>query len=161
MKALTRLRRRRREKGVAAVEMAGFLLLALPLLTAPLFLAIYFWHYTAIQKAAQNSARFLANVPVREMNSFTLAGYAESITQAIANDGASDLLRGDQFRVDIDCDVSTDPESQEWLSCGDGVPAQVRVVVRMRLFDDVFSSMDTGDRGLQVKAESRMRYVGN
>jgi Flp pilus assembly protein TadG len=102
MKPLTRLGRRCREKGVAAVEMAGFLMVALPLLTAPLFLAIYFWHYTAVQKAAQNSASFLATVPVREMNSFTLAGYAQSITQAIANDGTSDLLLGDQYRVDIE-----------------------------------------------------------
>jgi Flp pilus assembly protein TadG len=161
MKPLTRLGRRCREKGVAAVEMAGFLMVALPLLTAPLFLAIYFWHYTAVQKAAQNSARFLANVPVREMNAATLAGYAETITRQIVDDGTLDLLRGTQYIVDVDCDMSTDPDSQEWVTCGDGAPSQVRVMIRMRLFDDVFSSMDTGDRGLQVKAESRMRYVGN
>jgi Flp pilus assembly protein TadG len=161
MKPLARLSRSCREKGVAAVEMAGFLMLALPLLTAPLFLAIYFWHYTAVQKAAQDSARFLATVSVREMTAATLAGYAETITRQIVDDATLDLLRGNQYIVDIDCDMSTDPDSPEWLTCGDGPPAQVRVVVRMRLFDDVFGTVDTGDNGLQVKAESRMRYVGN
>jgi Flp pilus assembly protein TadG len=161
MKPLARLARSCHEKGVAAVEMAGFLLLALPLLTAPLFLAIYFWHYTAVQKAAQDSARFLATVSVREMSTPTFARYAETITQAIVDDATSDLLLGSYYLVDIECDMSTDPASQDWLTCGDGPPAQVRVVVRLRLFDDVFGTVDTGDRGLQVKAESRMRYVGN
>lgn len=154
------LKKTRREKGAAAVEMAFFFLFALPLLTAPLFLAIYMWHYTALQKAAQNSAAFLAALPMREMKSVPLSGYARSIAQQIADDGTSDLLRGTQYLVDIQCDVSTDPDSSEWLACGDGVPAQIKVVVRLRLFDNIFHTYNTGDSGWLVKADARSRYVG-
>jgi hypothetical protein len=150
----------RLQQGVAAVEMAFFLLFAVSLLTAPLFLAMYMWYYSALEKAAQNGAAFLATIPAREMKSAQLSGYAKEITEQIANDGTSDLLRGSQYLVDIQCDVSTDPDSSEWLTCGDGVPAQVKVVVRLRLFDTVFHTDNTGDSGWLVKADARSRYVG-
>jgi Flp pilus assembly protein TadG len=148
-----------RQKGVAAVEMAGFMLLALPLLTSAVFLAIYMWHYTAITKASQNAAAFLSILPVHEMKSYATADQATAISRLIANDGTSDLLRDPQYRVQFACNMSF-TETAQWEDCGAGEPSQVRVIVSMRLFDDIFQGMSTGDNGLLVRAEFIQPYVG-
>jgi Flp pilus assembly protein TadG len=161
MKSLKRLRRRRTESGTAALELAAFMLFAIPLLTAPFLIAIYFWHYTAAQKAAQGAAQYLATVSAREMKSAALAGYANTIIKQIADDGTSDLIPNSHYIVDIDCDMATGSSGSDWVNCGDGPPSQVRVIVRMRLMFTRFGDVDTSENGLPIRAEARMRYVGN
>lgn len=141
-----------RERGAAAVEMAIVMPFLLSMLIAPFFLAVYFWHYSAVYKTAYSGARFLSTVSVREMNSPELSEAMEARIQRIINDGLSDLHPAALPLVDIDCDGMT---------CGDGPPQEVLVRVRLRLFDDYFRNFYTGDRGLLIQAAVRMRYVGN
>lgn len=83
---------------------------------------------------------------------YAASDQATAISRYIANDGTSDLLRDPQYRVQFACNMSV-PDSPSWEDCGAGEPSQVRVIVSMRLFDDIFQSMNTGDNGLLVRAE--------
>jgi len=143
---------RPRERGAAAVEMAIIMPVLLSMLIAPFFLAVYFWHYSAVYKTAYSGARFLSTVSVREMNSPELSEAMEARIQRIIDDGLADLHPAARPLVDIDCDGMT---------CGDGPPQEVLVRVRLRIFDSYFGNFYTGDRGLLIQAAVRMRYVGN
>lgn len=142
----------RNESGAAALELALILPLLIAFLTIPLFFGIYFWHYTVVQKSAQNAVRFMASVPVREIKSVTTAKYARDIAEAMVQEGIADLIPATTPIIDIQCDG---------LTCGDGVPGNVRVVVRLRLKDHFFHLVDTGDDGWPVRADVSMRYAGN
>jgi hypothetical protein len=140
------------QTGAAAVELALILPILVALLTLPLFFGIYFWHYTAVHKSAQNAVRFMASVPVKDIKSVTNARYAKDIAEAMVLEGIADLIPAATPIVDVQCDG---------LTCGDGVPATVRVVVRLRLRDNFFHLVDTGDDGWPVRADVSMRYAGN
>lgn len=162
MKPFRLLKRPNATRGAAALELAVFFLFAISFLAMPLSVALYFWHYSAIQKAAQNSAAYLATVSAEEMKSYDLAAYAETMTRQIANDATADLIPSTAYRVYVECDLSAGLNSNDWLICGDSsLPSQVRVVIRMRLSNSLFNMLDGGDSGLLIRAESRMRYVGN
>lgn len=139
------------QAGVAAVELAIMLPLLVTLLTAPFFVAVYFWHYSAIHKTSYSAARFLALVPARTMTSPELAQQAELRARELIADGLSDLHPASTPIVTVLCDG---------LSCGDGPPQEVSVDVRVRLKDSFFFDVYTGDRGLLMQASVRMRYGG-
>lgn len=142
---------RLRERGAAAVEMAILMPVLLSMLVAPFFLAVYFWHYSAIYKTACSGARFLSTVSVREMNSPELSEAMAAQVQKLIDEGLADLHPAARPLVDIHCDGMT---------CGDGPPREVLVRIRLRLFDNYFGNFYTGDRGLLIQAVVRMRYVG-
>ena len=50
----------RRQRGIAAVELALVLPVLFILVMFPLYLGRVYWHYTAIQYAAQDAARYLS-----------------------------------------------------------------------------------------------------
>lgn len=142
----------RRQRGVAAVEMAIIMPVLIVMLIAPFFLAIYFWHYSAIYKTAYSGARFLSTVSAHELTSPELSEVMEDQVRKIISDGLSDLHPAARPLVEVQCDGMT---------CGDGPPQEVLVRVRLRLLDEYFGSFYTGDRGLLIQATVRMRYVGN
>ena len=152
MKRIITLPVRRRQRGSAALEMAFVMPGLLAMLIVPFFLAVYFWHYSAIYKTAYSGARFLSTVPVREMTSPELSGAMEGEVRKIIADGLGDLHPAAQALIDVQCDG---------MRCGDGPPQEVLVRVRMRLGDTYFGNVYTGDRGLLIQAAVRMRYVGN
>lgn len=141
-----------RERGAAAVEMAIIMPVLLSLLTVPFFMAVYFWHYSAIYKTAYSGARFLSTVSVREMNSPELSEAVEDQVRDIISEGIEDLHPAARPLVDVHCDGMT---------CGDGPPKEVLVRIRLRLADNYFGEFYTGDRGLLVEAAVTMRYAGN
>src|SRR3954467_9708660 len=57
----------RKERGVAAVEFAILLPILIALLSLPVFFARVCMHYSVAQKAAQNSAMYIATIPYVEM----------------------------------------------------------------------------------------------
>lgn len=150
-------RRYRHERGVAAVELGLMLPILLALLTIPLFVSIYFWHYTAAQKAAHHAARYISTISIQEMRSGTLANAASAIASEIAAKEIAELnLAAGPPIVEVYCDrvrctgVGTRP-----------LPQTVFVSVRMDMFDQIFGVVDTGRYGLPITVEVELPYVGN
>lgn len=151
-----KLRSQRRQRGVAAIELALILPILLTLLTFPFFYARCFWHYTVAQKAAQDAARYMATVPLAEMRSKTLAGAAQQIAEEIAKREIAELTPGKTFDPpQITCDG---------LTCGNSTgktPSKVRAYISFGMADTMFGVVDTGRYGLLITADVTMRYAGN
>jgi Flp pilus assembly protein TadG len=152
--------RRRAEKGSVAVETVLCLPLLILFLVVPLFLARAFWYYSVAQKAAHDSARFLANASQVEMvvpdgshdEDLPIAALAEAIAHAELDEIKPALVRS---TVTITCDLD---------ACGDQVPQTVRASVRLRFSDDLFGAFTSeyfGEDPLLLEARVTMRYVGN
>ncbi|WLI91406.1 pilus assembly protein [Massilia sp. R2A-15] len=152
-----RASRHRRQQGVAAVELAFLLPILLIFFTVPLFFSVYFWHYTAAQKAAQHAARYLSTISAQEMRSATLATAAGATASTIAQTVTSELHMGAApATVEVYCGrvrctgVGSRP-----------LPDTVFVSVRLDMFDQFFGAVETGRYGWPVTAEVEMSYVGN
>jgi Flp pilus assembly protein TadG len=145
----------RKERGVAAVELALIFPVLLIFLLFPIFFGRVYWHYTVAQKAAQDAARYMSSVPAQEMRSRTLsqaaANVAIDITRAELAELAPGSVIGDAV---IQCGT---------LPCGSRtglVPATVRVVVTFKIFDTFFGVVDTGRYGWDITADITMNYAG-
>jgi Flp pilus assembly protein TadG len=150
---------RRTEQGSVAVEAAIVLPVLILFLAAPLFFARVFWYYSVAQKAAHDGARFLSQATRMEIQASTsgvepgVAALARSIANTEVNDIRSQLVGAS---ATAQCDgVSCD---------GLSIPATVRVVVRLRVRDDILGLMTDqyyGEDGLLLTADVTMRYAGN
>lgn len=148
---------KRRQKGVAAVELALLTPILLALLTMALFLAIYCWHYTAAQKAAQSAARYLSTISVQEMRADNLASAAEAIALQIATTQVAELnLAASAPAVEVYCGRG------RCIGVGSrALPQSVSVLIRMNMFDEILGGIDAGRYGLPITAEVVLPYVGN
>lgn len=135
-------RHQQRSQGIVAVECALMLPIFVLLLSAVLFFGKVFWHYTVLQKAAQDAASFLARVSVEDIRApnsgleIPIAGVA----RAIASDEIQDLLPADNnTTISILCNG---------LFCG-GIttPTAITVVIEANMTDPLLSSI-LGDYGL-------------
>lgn len=151
---------KRTEKGSIAVETIFCLPLLILFLVVPLFLARIFWYYSVAQKAAHDSATFLAKAPLTEMIAadgsngapLPVALLAESIAHAELDEIKPGLVR---YTVSALCDGDV---------CGDEVPQTVRVSVRLRMRDEIFPAFTTelfGEDPLLLEGRVTMRYVGD
>lgn len=148
---------RRRQDGVAAVELALLLPILLVFLTIPIFYARAFWHYTVAQKAAQDATRYLATVPASEMMSKPLATAAGNLAIEIAKREMAELSPGSEILEPLAfCDT---------VVCGfkaaGTVPTTVRIYIQFGMYDQLFGSVDVGWDGLPITADITMNYVGN
>ena len=147
----------RRQRGIAAVELALVLPVLLVLLAMPLMFGRVFWHYTVAQKAAQDGVRYLATIPLSEMRSPLKVAYSVAVAQAIVDQELAGLNPGeDAIAVSINCDGVT---------CnGLVVPSAVSIQVQMRVYD-IFIAEYTrsaiGSEGMVLTAMARMRYAPN
>lgn len=146
---------RRLQRGIAAIELALILPVVLISLTIPLFLGRVFWHYTVAQKAAHDAARYLSGVSVIEMATPARISKVVAVAQAIVAAEMSDLNPGPYApAVGIQCDG---------IPCdGFSIPATVRVIVRMPIYDTIFPAFTSefiGTDGLLLTADVTMRYV--
>jgi Flp pilus assembly protein TadG len=154
--AFNKSRRRGAESGNAAVECALILPILLLFLTFPFFYAKCFWHYTAAQKAAQDSARYLSSIPPQHMRSRVLAEEAARLTAKIANLELAELDPGkypptvEVFCGNSSCNgVGTRP-----------LPTTIRVLIKIDMYDTIFGTLDTGRYGVPITADATMSYVG-
>lgn len=146
---------RRRQSGIATIELAIIVPVMLLFLTVPLFFGRVFWHYTVAQKAAHDAARYLSGVALSQMTAPLHIGHEVAVAQAIAAAEMSDLNPGPYPPVvTILCDG---------ITCdGFVAPSVVRVVVRMRMYDWIFPAFTSdisGASGLLLTADTTMRYV--
>jgi hypothetical protein len=142
-----------RQRGVAAIELAILLPILLIGLASLVLLAQYMWHYTVVNRAAQDAARFMSTIPRTEMNSRILAGRASDVATEIVRRELSDLAPEDELGDPIiDCDTD---------DCGfqAGIPHTVRVAVTFDFYDRIFQTY-LGPRGLTITANVTMNYVG-
>lgn len=96
-----------RQRGIAAVELALVLPLMVLLLAFPLFLGRVFWHYTVIQHAVQDAARYLSKAPVSEMSNSTRAIAVAAVADAIIAEELAELAPGAvPYSARISCDVA-------------------------------------------------------
>ena len=154
--------RRRRERGIAAVEAAVAMVLLILCLAVPLFLARIFWYYSVAQKAAHDAARFLSTASRVEMltlgpgfeGAAPIADVARDIVLAEIAEIRPQL---DAWAIDVQCDLT---------SCGMTVPKSVRVQVRIRIHDAILPAItdeffyNQGNRAVNMTANVTMNYVG-
>ena len=140
-----------RSRGIAAVEFALVLPLLLMLLVFPLYFGRLFWHYAAIQKAAQNSARYLSTVPLHAMKSPTKISHVVQLTNTIVQQHLAELNPGAYPpSVTIQCDG---------ITCnGFTAPANVRVVV-VASVEDIFFP-DVSGMTILLTADASSPYLG-
>lgn len=124
-----------RQRGIAAVELAIVLPVLVLMLVMPLYLGRVFWHYTVIQNAAHDAARYLSKIPASEMNNPTRGPAAVAVADAIVAEELAEVAPG-EFRYTL------------LISCGGfecagySRPAEVRVAIEMILEDIFFPSLN-------------------
>lgn len=145
-----------RHRGAAAVEMAVILPVMMLLLAFPLLFGRMFWHYATIQSAAHDAATYLSRVPIAEMTSSARGSRAADLAHDIVTAETAELSPGGDYPVSIS--VLCDGES-----CDIGVPVNISVGVRVRMYDPFFGDFTWagfGDDGLLLRANVAVRYVG-
>lgn len=158
MKMFSQHLSRRRQHGSAAVELAIVIPVLLIVMTVPIFFARYFWHYTVAHKAAQDAARYLSTVSVREMRSSSLSNMANEVARGIAEEEIEDLSPGGEEAPAVQ--VFCGPNK---LCTGFGaaaMPETIAVRVEMDVFDNVFGVVNTAFYGWRISAVAEVRYVG-
>lgn len=152
--------RRRRQLGSAAVELALVLPIIVMFMTFTVFFSSCMWHYTVVQKAAQDSARYLSQVPRAEMMSQSLTKAAAAVATRIVRLEIAELRPGSTINdPDILCESKSGTDSCGFTS-GE-LPTAVSVSISIGMFDTFFGVVDTGRYGLKINAKARMAYVGN
>ncbi|MDQ2819532.1 MAG: pilus assembly protein [Pseudomonadota bacterium] len=136
--------------------MAVILPVMLLLLAFPLLFGRMFWHYAVIQSAAHDAATYLSRVPIAEMTSSVRGSRAADLAHDIVAAEAAELSPGGDYPVSIGilCDGAP---------CDYGVPVNITVEVRVRMYDPFFSEVTWagfGDNGLSLRAKVAVRYVG-
>ncbi len=148
---------KRRQDGAAAVELALLIPILLVLFTVPLFVAVYCWHYSAAQRAAQSAARYMSTISVQEMKSSNLSLAAEAIATQIATAQVAELtLAAYAPAVEVYCGGA------RCIGTGNRpLPTTVFVIIRMDMFDQIFNSVEAGRYGLPITVRVELPYVGN
>ena len=126
----------RRQRGIAAVELALVMPVLVLLLVFPLYLGRVFWHYTAVQYAAQDAARYLSKAPASELGNPTRAGAVAAMAEALVEKELAELAPGEfGYAIDVTCNN---------VPCvGFGTTTVVRVTITM-LMEDIFFASYTG-----------------
>lgn len=148
---------RRRQRGVAAVELAIVLPILFVMMSVPIFFGRYFWHYTVAHKAAADAARYLSSISVREMRSSVLSEAARKTAYDIAAEEIADLATGgDAPTIGVYCGTSKDCNGYGPTA----MPSTVEVRVDMDMFDNIFGAVNTGFYGWNITARAEVAYVG-
>ena len=140
-----------RQRGIAAVELAVMMPVLIFMLVFPLYLGRVFWHYTVIQHAAQDAARYLSKIPASEMANPLRAPDLAKVAEAIADAQLTELAPGAfRYGLVVTCDGG--------LCLGFNRPAVVRVNIQV-LMEDIFFSGYTS-LTLSLTADVSYPYMG-
>lgn len=152
-------RRRITQHGIAALELVLVLPVLLLFLAGMVYFGRYYTYYSAAHKAAHDAARYLSTVSRRDMR-LQVAGSAQVpallLAQNIAQQETAGLRPGPAaVGVAVDC--------LPFVCTGLALPDKVRVMVQMRVTDELFSPFSwgfVGDEGLLLQADVTLLYVG-
>lgn len=123
-------------RGSVAVECALMLPIFLLLFSAVLFLGKIFWHYTVLEKAAQDSAAFLARVSIEDIRSAStgIENPIAAVARQIALTEVAELLPGENLvSVNVRCDGI--------FCAGNSTPSVITVVIEATMVDPLWSSI--------------------
>ena len=139
------------QRGIAALELAFILPVFLVLLAFPLFFGRVFWHYSAMQRAANDAARYLSAVPLSEIRNFARAPAVVAVANAIAQSEVAELAPGPApILITVLCDTVG--------QCGGfSTPTTVTVTIQLQIFDIFFSG---GALNLPLTASVTYPYLG-
>jgi Tfp pilus assembly protein PilW len=152
---MTRGHRSRRQRGIAAVELALVLPAFVLLLAATVFLGRTLYHYQVMQKAAHDATRYLASAPALEVSSSARMAGTVAIAKAIADAEIADLHTGGAPPVvSVMCNSGG-------ACAGFSIPVNVGVRIESLLGDDLVPVNPYGLNGVDLTAQATMRYVGN
>lgn len=146
-------RRRRGQRGVAAIELALLLPILIIALAPMILCARYMWHYTVAHKAAQDAARYMSTVSQAELMSMTLGVQARSVAMEIVRREMAELQPGRNIiQTEVQCDSA---------QCGvkEAVPRTVRVLILFNLLDPIFGAW-LGKSGIPFEVSVVMPYAG-
>lgn len=145
------VRRARRQRGIAAVELAVMMPVLILMLVFPLYLGRVFWHYTVIQHAAHDAARYLSKVPASELSNPLRAKDVAAVAEAIIAEQIAELAPG-AFPAEllVTCDGGK--------CVGFARPAVVRVNIQL-FMEDIFFSGYTS-LTLMLAADVSYPYIG-
>ncbi len=124
----------RRQGGIAALELALLLPLFLFMMALPLFWGRVLWHYSAYQKATHDAARYLASVPVEDIQDPGRAYFVKNMAISIFNAETAELNSGNVAQPPVIlCGIS---------NCGNNlVPATVTITADLTMSDIFFPSI--------------------
>ncbi len=144
-------RARRHQRGIAALELALLLPLLLVLLSFPLYFGRVLWHYTVMQRAAQDAARYLSTIPLSEMKNPGRASAVTAVAAAIVNAEIAELRPGRYPpQLTVLCDGA--------ICSGFNPPATVTVNISLLMDDSLFP--DSTGLYLPLTADVSFPYVG-
>ncbi|MBB3117005.1 TadE/TadG family type IV pilus assembly protein [Pseudoduganella violacea] len=143
---------RRKQGGVVAIELAIVLDLAVLLLLAVLLMGgRMMWHYTVLQRAAFDAARYMATMPRPELGNPllapTLAARASQLVLDAVGEAALDTRPG-AGQISVRCDD---------LPCGGALPQRIGVTVQIQLSDPLFNLLGAGS--ITLSGSSVQPYV--
>jgi Flp pilus assembly protein TadG len=123
---MTAIRHGAKQAGLASIEFALTLPILVLLMAFPLFLGHVFWHYTAMQRAANDATRFLSKAPITEITSPSQAAKVVKVANDIVKEELSDVSASTYYFVGISCDA---------VPCaGVFTPATVTVSIQMIVY---------------------------
>lgn len=140
------------QRGIAAVELALILPVFLILLTLPLFFGRVFWHYSVVQRAANDAARYLSAIPLSEIKNSSRTPNVVAVANAIVQSEVAELAAGpDPILVTVLCDSIG--------QCGGyAIPATVTVTIQLQMSDIFFSGIT--ELSLPLTASVTYPYLG-
>jgi len=139
------------------VELALILPILVAMMSAPLFLAIFYWHYTAAHKAAYDAARYLSTISEAEMRRPVLAVAARDTAAAIVNAEIAELgFRDAPVKIAYGCGPANDCDGV----VSQPLPATITVGVQLVVRDTFLRQIDTGEFGWSIAAVATVRYTG-
>lgn len=125
---------KRPQRGIAAVELALILPVFLILLTFPLFFGRLFWHYSVMERAAQDAVRYLSTIPLSEMKNTARAPALAIVARSIVDAELAELAPGpDAIIVTIGCDTGQ--------CAGFSAPTNVYITIQLQMTDIFFSNV--------------------
>ncbi len=147
----------RRQRGVAAVELAICISATILLMPAVLLFARVFIEYSVMKEATRDAAAYMASLPPVALMDNNERARATGIAERLVNDAADGvgMLSGSTVQVaDIECDGHT---------CGGLVPENLTVEVTFAIKFDFFTNLtggwtDTNQRIWEVTANSTIPY---
>jgi Flp pilus assembly protein TadG len=150
--------RNRRQRGVAAVELALILPIVVVLLSVPLFFGRLYWHYSAAQSAAYDAARYLSTVSLEEMRDPNKVGAVVTQAYDIVAEEVGELNPGLYAPdVAVRCNVGNNCN-------GFFTPTTVRVIVQVYMTDSIFLGITEALLGRDhflLSADVTLPYTGN